>query len=57
MNPPQFEPKTVSQFIKAAPRESRTHLREIRACTRKAAPCAKETLRFHRDRATWYTVT
>lgn len=46
MNPPQFKPKTVSQFIKAAPRESRAHLREIRACIRKAAPGAKESLKW-----------
>jgi uncharacterized protein YdhG (YjbR/CyaY superfamily) len=46
MNPPQLKPKTVSQFIKAAPRESQAHLREIRACIRKAAPGAKESLKW-----------
>ena len=46
MTPPQVKPKTVSQFIKAAPRESREHLREIRACIRKAAPGAKESLKW-----------
>ena len=46
MTPPQVKPKTVSQFIKAAPRESRAHLREIRACIRKAAPGAKESLKW-----------
>ncbi len=46
MNPAQVKPKTVSEFIKAAPRESRAHLREIRACIRKAAPGAKEGLKW-----------
>jgi uncharacterized protein YdhG (YjbR/CyaY superfamily) len=46
MTPPQVKPKTVSQFIKAAPRESRAHLREIRTCIRKAAPGAKESLKW-----------
>jgi len=46
MTPPPVKPKTVSQFIKAAPRESRAHLREIRACIRKAAPGAKESLKW-----------
>lgn len=46
MTPPLPKPKTVSQFINAAPRESRAHLREIRACIRKAAPSGKESLKW-----------
>lgn len=46
MPPKKQKPKTVGQFIKAAPKESQAKLREIRACIRKAAPGAEESLKW-----------
>ncbi len=40
------KPKTVSEFIQAAPKEAREKLREMRACVRSAAPEAKESLKW-----------
>jgi uncharacterized protein YdhG (YjbR/CyaY superfamily) len=40
------KPKTVSQYIAAAPAEARPHLREILDLLRKAAPGAKEALKW-----------
>ena len=39
-------PKTVNEYIKAATPEARKKLREMRACIRKAAPGAKEELKW-----------
>jgi uncharacterized protein YdhG (YjbR/CyaY superfamily) len=39
-------PTTISEYIKAAPAESRGKLREMRACVRAAAPGAGETLKY-----------
>jgi uncharacterized protein YdhG (YjbR/CyaY superfamily) len=39
-------PKNVSEYIKAAPKDARMQLREIRSCLRKAAPGAKESLKW-----------
>ena len=39
-------PRTVNEYIKAAAPEARKKLREMRACIRKAAPGAKEELKW-----------
>ena len=39
-------PTTVSEYIKAAPKESQKHLREIRAILKSAAPRATETIKW-----------
>lgn len=43
---PRAKPTTVSEYIKAAPKEARTTLREIRAVLQKVAPNATETLKW-----------
>jgi uncharacterized protein YdhG (YjbR/CyaY superfamily) len=40
------KPQTVSEYIAAAPKEARGKLREMRACIRKAAPGAQESLKW-----------
>ena len=40
------KPKTITGYIKAAPKETREKLREMRACIRAAAPGAKESLKW-----------
>ena len=40
------KPKTVSEYIAAAPQEARKMLREIRAILKKAAPNAKEAIKW-----------
>ncbi len=39
-------PKTIDEYIQAAPREAQKKLREMRACIRAAAPEAKESLKW-----------
>ena len=39
-------PKTIAEYIRAAPKEARDKLREMRACIREAAPGAKESLKW-----------
>jgi len=39
-------PKTVTEYISAAPKDAQKKLREMRACIRKAAPGAKESLKW-----------
>jgi uncharacterized protein YdhG (YjbR/CyaY superfamily) len=39
-------PKTIDEYIQAAPREAQRKLREMRACIRAAAPGAKEGLKW-----------
>ncbi|MHB8502521.1 MAG: iron chaperone [Candidatus Acidiferrales bacterium] len=46
MTPNKARPKTITAYIDAAPREARTKLREMRACIRKAAPGAQESLKW-----------
>ena len=46
MAPPLARPTTVPEYIKAAPKAAQKKLREIRACIRKAAPDAKEELKW-----------
>ena len=37
---------SVAQYIAAAPKQARAHLRELRALLRKAAPNARETIKW-----------
>jgi uncharacterized protein YdhG (YjbR/CyaY superfamily) len=46
MTPKQARPKTVREYIHAAPKEAQKKLRELRACIRSSAPGAKETLKW-----------
>ena len=39
-------PKTITEYINAAPKEAQQKLREMRACIRAAAPGAKESLKW-----------
>jgi uncharacterized protein YdhG (YjbR/CyaY superfamily) len=39
-------PKSIGEYIDAAPKEARKKLREMRACVRKAAPGAKESIKW-----------
>lgn len=43
---PKTKPTTVSEYIKSAPKEAQTKLREIRAILKKVAPGAKEILKW-----------
>lgn len=40
------KPKTISEYIQAAPKESREKLREMAECIRTAAPGAEEGLKW-----------
>jgi uncharacterized protein YdhG (YjbR/CyaY superfamily) len=42
----QAKPKSVTEYIDAAPKETRKPLREMRACLRKTAPGAEESLKW-----------
>jgi len=46
MTPPKARPKSIAEYINAAPEEARKKLREMRSCIRKAAPGAKESLKW-----------
>jgi uncharacterized protein YdhG (YjbR/CyaY superfamily) len=46
MPPKKSRPKTVSEYIAAAPKQSQKYLRAMRACIRKAAPRATESLKW-----------
>jgi uncharacterized protein YdhG (YjbR/CyaY superfamily) len=46
MTPKKARPKTITEYIHAAPKEAQKKLREIRSCVRAAAPGAKETLKW-----------
>jgi uncharacterized protein YdhG (YjbR/CyaY superfamily) len=46
MTPKKARPKTITEYINAAPKEARKKLREMRACVRKAAPGAMESLKW-----------
>lgn len=46
MSPKKARPKSITEYINAAPKEARKKLREIRACIRKSAPGAKESLKW-----------
>jgi len=40
------KPKTITEYIKAAPKETREKLHEMLTCIRTAAPGAKESLKW-----------
>ncbi len=46
MNPKQVRPKSITEYIHAAPKEAQKKLREMCACIRTAAPGAKESLKL-----------
>jgi uncharacterized protein YdhG (YjbR/CyaY superfamily) len=46
MTPKKARPKTIAEYIQAAPMDARKKLRAIRACIRKSAPAAKESLKW-----------
>jgi uncharacterized protein YdhG (YjbR/CyaY superfamily) len=41
-----MKPKTVNEYIETAPKETQAKLRQMRACIRKAAPGATESLKW-----------
>jgi uncharacterized protein YdhG (YjbR/CyaY superfamily) len=41
-----MKPKTISEYINAAPKESQAKLHEIHACIRKSAPGASESIKW-----------
>jgi uncharacterized protein YdhG (YjbR/CyaY superfamily) len=42
----KLKPKTISEYIKIAPKESQEKLHEIRTCIRKSAPGAIESIKW-----------
>jgi uncharacterized protein YdhG (YjbR/CyaY superfamily) len=46
MTPVKPRPKSITEYIDAAPKEAQKKLREMRACIRAAAPGAKESLKW-----------
>jgi len=46
MTPRTARPANIAEYINDAPKEARKKLREMRACIRKAAPGAKESLKW-----------
>ena len=46
MTPKKARPKTITEYILAAPKEAQQKLREMHACIRKAAPGATEGLKW-----------
>lgn len=46
MTPKKARPKSISEYINAAPKEAQKKLREMRTCIRKSAPGAKESLKW-----------
>jgi uncharacterized protein YdhG (YjbR/CyaY superfamily) len=46
MNPKKARPKTITEYIQAAPKDAQKKLREMHACIRKAAPGATEGLKW-----------
>jgi uncharacterized protein YdhG (YjbR/CyaY superfamily) len=44
--PRKVKPQTITDYIKAAPKDSREKLAEIRACIRESAPGAKESIKW-----------
>ena len=46
MTSKRTRPKSITEYINAAPKEAREKLREMRTCIRAAAPGAKESLKW-----------
>src|SRR6202158_1906547 len=46
MTSKKARPKSITEYINAAPKEARKKLREMRACIRASAPGARESLKW-----------
>ena len=46
MAPKRTRPKDITDYIKGAPKQAQKKLREMRACIRRSAPGAKESLKW-----------
>jgi uncharacterized protein YdhG (YjbR/CyaY superfamily) len=46
MTSKKARPKSIAEYINAAPKEAQKKLREMRACIRASAPGAKESLKW-----------
>jgi len=46
MTPKKARPKTITEYINAAPQSAQKKLREMRACVRAAAPGATESIKW-----------
>lgn len=46
MNSKKARPKTITEYINAAPKAARMKLRQMRVCIRASAPGAKESLKW-----------
>ena len=46
MTPKKARPKSITEYINAAPKEVQKKLREMHTCIRKSAPGAKESLKW-----------
>ena len=46
MTPKKARPKSITEYINAAPKEAQKKLREMRACIRTSAPGAEESLKW-----------
>ena len=46
MTPKKARPKSITEYINAAPKEAQKKLREMRTCIRTSAPGAKESLKW-----------
>jgi uncharacterized protein YdhG (YjbR/CyaY superfamily) len=46
MTSKEERPKSINEYINAAPKDARKKLREMRACIRASAPGAKESLKW-----------
>ena len=46
MTPGKARPRSITEYIDAAPKEARKPLRDMRACIRQAAPGATESLKW-----------
>src|SRR6266446_3921194 len=46
MTPKKAPPKSIGEYIHAAPKEAQKKLREMHACIRTSAPGAKESLKW-----------
>ena len=46
MTQKEIRPTSIAEYIDAAPKETQKKLREMQACIRKAAPGAKESLKW-----------
>src|SRR5713101_5590102 len=46
MTPKKARPKSITDYINAAPKEVQKKLREMHTCIRKSAPGAKESLKW-----------